>query len=99
VIAFLRARRTAVLAVFMLALLAVLLFIGAQHAWPRSVPEAFGWAVYYGSWPWSLPWLGDVAPTGATVVALACSFALNVTLAVLLVWFALSRRATAGGGR
>ena len=98
-IAFLRARRTALLAVFMLALLAVLLFIGAQHAWPRSVPEAIGWTVYYGSWPWSLPWIGDVAPTAASVVALACSFAFNVTLAVLIVWFALSWRTTTGSGR
>ena len=92
-IAFVRARRRALLAVFMGAELAVLLFILAQHAWPRSVPEAFGWTIFLGSYPWSLPWLAtDSNEVAATMAVITIAFALNVVLATAIAWYAWSRR-------
>lgn len=91
-IAFVRARRRALLAVFMAAELAVLLLLAAENAWPRSVPEAFGWAVFLGSYPWSLPWLAlgreDVA---ITMIVVTAAFALNVVIAAALAAYAWSR--------
>jgi hypothetical protein len=91
-IAFVRARRRALLAVFMAAELAVLLFILAQHAWPRSVPEAFGWTIFLGSYPWSLPWLAlDSDEVAVTMAVITVAFAVNVVLATALGWYACSR--------
>lgn len=91
-IAFVRARRRALLAVFMAAELAVLLFILAQHAWPRSVPQAFGWTIFLGSYPWSLPWAaGDGDPVAVTMAAITIAFALNAVLVTVLAWYAFSR--------
>lgn len=98
-IAFVRERRAALLAVFMGAEVAVLAFVLAEHAWPRSVPEVFGWTIFLGSYPWSLPWLAvgrdDVA---VTMAVLAAAFALNVVLATAVAWYAWSLRRGAGRG-
>lgn len=99
-IAFLKPRKTILLAVFMLAELAVLLFLGAQHLWPRSVPAAIGWVVFFGSYPWSLPWLAvgrdEIA---ATMAILTFCFALNVVAATAVLWYFWSRwRGNARGG-
>ena len=91
-IAFVRARRRALLAVFMAAELAVLLFILAQHAWPRCVPEAFGWTIFLGSYPWSLPWVAtDGDDVAVTMAAITIAFAINVVLVTVLAWYAFSR--------
>ena len=92
-IAFLRKRRPALLAVFMAGELAVLLFLLAEQAWPRAVPEALGWTVYFGTWPWALAWLAqDRDAPAATLAILSASFALNVTLVVAIGWYAIERR-------
>jgi len=76
----------------MAGVLAVLLFLLAQRAWPRGVPEAVGWAVYFGTYPWSLPWLAqELDAPAATMVVLAASFALNVTLVAAIAWYAFAR--------
>ncbi len=91
-IAFVRARRRGLLAVFMGAELAVLIFILAQHAWPRSVPEAFGWTIFLGSYPWSLPWLAtDSDEVAVTMAVITVAFAINVVLVTALAWYACSR--------
>ena len=91
-IAFLRQRRPALLAVFMAAELAVLFFVLAQHVWPRAVPEAVGWTVYFGSYPWALAWLAaDREEPAATMAIVSACFALNITLVAALAWYAASR--------
>jgi hypothetical protein len=91
-IAFVRARRRALLAVFMGAELAVLLLVAAENAWPRAIPEAFGWAVFLGSYPWSLPWLAagkdDIA---WTMIVVTAAFSLNVVLLAIAAGYAWSR--------
>jgi hypothetical protein len=73
--------------------LAVLLFLLAQQAWPRALPEAVGWTVYFGTYPWALAWLaGDRDAPAATMAILSASFALNVTLVVAIAWYAIERR-------
>lgn len=98
-IAFLRTRRTALLAVFMAAELAVMLFLLALHAWPRSVPEFLGWAIYFGSYPWSMPWLAhDPDDVPVTMIVITSAFGLNVVLATALGWYGWSRRRGASRG-
>lgn len=80
--------------------LVVLLFLLAQRAWPRGIPEAVGWAVYFGTFPWSLPWLAqDRDAPAATMVILSASFALNVTLVTAIGWYAAERRSERGHAR
>ena len=96
-IAFLRARRTALLAVFMAAELAVLLFVLAERAWPRAVPPPLGWTIYLGSYPWSLPWLASGSEeVGITMAVITAGFGLNVALVTAVAWYA-ARRARAAG--
>lgn len=91
-IAFVRRRRRTLLAVFLGAELAVFVLLAAENAWPRAIPEAFGWTVFLGSYPWSLPWLAlardDVAVTMMVVTA---AFALNVVLLAAAAGYAWSR--------
>ena len=91
-IAFVRSRRRALLAVFLGAELAVLLLVAAENAWPRAIPEAFGWTVYLGSYPWSLPWLAVGADALAwTMIVVTAAFALNVVLLAIAAGYAWSR--------
>ena len=77
----------------MAAELAVLAFVQAQHLWPRAIPEVVGWALYFGTYPWSLAWLAaDRDAPAATMAILSASFALNVTLVAALAWYAVARR-------
>ena len=70
------------LAVFLAAEVAVLAFVLAEHAWPRGVPDAFGWIILFGSYPWSLPWIAESPEAPATAMAVvAAAFALNVAIA------------------
>lgn len=92
-LSFLRARRTALLSVFLGAQIAVLLFVLAENAWPREVPEALGWTIYLGSYPWSLAWLAaDSEQVGITMAVIAASFGLNVVIVVALAWFVARAR-------
>jgi hypothetical protein len=76
-----RAGRRRFLAAFLAAEVAVFAFVLAEHAWPREVPEAFGWTIYLGSYPWSLPWLSTSAEEPARAMAIvAAAFALNVAI-------------------
>ncbi|HET9471963.1 MAG TPA: hypothetical protein VFO24_12730, partial [Usitatibacter sp.] len=87
-----RAGRRGFLAAFLGAELAVLAFVWAEHAWPRAVPEAFGWTIYFGSYPWSLPWLATSAENPATAMAVvAAAFAFNVAIAASAAGWAWRR--------
>jgi len=87
-----RAGRRRFLAAFLAAEVAVLAFVLAEHAWPRDVPEAFGWAIYFGSYPWSLPWIASSAEEPATAMAVvAAAFALNVAIAASAACWAWTR--------
>ena len=90
VLSFLRKRRTALLSVFLAAEIAVLAFVLAENAWPRAVPEALGWAIYLGSFPWSLPWADGENPP-VTMVAIAASFGVNVVIVAMVGWYAAGR--------
>lgn len=93
-----RAGRRRFLAAFLAAEVAVLAFVLAQHAWPRGVPEAFGWTIYFGSYPWSLPWLATSAEEPATAMAIvAAAFALNVAIAASAAHWAWKRYRGSGG--
>ena len=85
ILSFLRERRTALLSIFLAAQIAVLLFVLAENAWPREVPEALVWAIYLGSYPWSLPWADGENPPVA-MIAIAASFGANVVIASAIVW-------------
>lgn len=89
-LSFLRERRTALLSVFLAAEVAVLLFVLAENAWPREVPEVLGWAIYLGSYPWSLPWADGEDPP-VTMIAIAASFGANVVIASAIVWGIVGR--------
>jgi hypothetical protein len=95
-----RAGRRRFLTAFLAAEVAVLAFVLAEHAWPRGVPEAFGWTIYFGSYPWSLPWLAtsDENPAAAMAIV-AAAFALNVAIAASASSWAWKRyRAPRGEG-
>ncbi len=88
----LRARRTALLAVFLAAEVAVLLFVLAENAWPREVPEALGWTIYLGSFPWSLAWLATGSEEiGITMAVISAAFGLNVVIVTVVAW-SIARR-------
>ena len=89
-LSFLRERRTALLSVFLAAEIAVLAFVLAENAWPREVPEALGWAIYLGSFPWSLPWADGENPP-VTMIAIAASFGVNVVIVAMVGWYAAGR--------
>lgn len=89
-LSFLRERRTALLSVFLAAEIAVLAFVLAENAWPREVPEALGWTIYFGSFPWSLPW-ADAEDPPVTMIAIAASFGVNVVIAAAVGWYAAGR--------
>lgn len=73
---------------FLAAEVAVLLFVLAEHASPRAVPAVLGWAIFLGSYPWSLPWLAlESEQPGITMAVLAACFGLNVTLLAAFGWF------------
>jgi len=87
-----RAGRRFFLAAFLAAELAVLAFVLAEHAWPRDVPEALGWAIYFGSYPWSLPWLAASGENpAATMAIVAAAFALNVAIGASAAGWAWTR--------
>ena len=87
-----RAGRRRFLAAFLAAEVAVFGFVLAEHAWPRGVPEAFGWTIYFGSYPWSLPWLAtsDENPAAAMAIV-AAAFAFNVAIAASVAAWAWNR--------
>lgn len=93
---FARAGRRRFLAAFLAAEAAVLAFMLAQRAWPRDVPEAFGWTIYLGSYPWSLPWIGAEDP--AATLAIAAAFALNVAIVATAAAWAWRRYRMRGVG-
>ncbi|HUJ00024.1 MAG TPA: hypothetical protein VLY46_07295 [Usitatibacter sp.] len=93
-LSFLRARRTALLSVFLGAEVAVLLFVLAENAWPREVPAALGWTIYLGSFPWTRAWLAAGSENvGLTMAVIAASFGLNVVIVGAIAWYAAGRMA------
>jgi hypothetical protein len=92
------AARRRFLAAFLAAEVAVFAFVLAEHAWPRDVPEALGWTIYFGSYPWSLPWLAASAEEPARAMAIvAAAFALNVAIASSAAGWAWTRYRRQGG--
>lgn len=87
-IAFARANRAILSAVFCIAALSVLALSTVNHFWPEYTGESWGWMMLFACLPWSV--MAAAVPGWFGVIILALGFGVNVVIVTTVGWYVIS---------